>query len=258
MMICSSPSVSNRGPTLGADDVHLWLIGLEFADGAGDDPERSIAPAIDRLPPSTRRELRGASQRSVRGILAQYLGCAARDVPLDRGADGRPMLSGTRRLSFSVAHSARVMVLAVGHGARLGIDVERVRGGVRAAGLIRRFFSQREIEQLLALPPENREAAFFRTWVRKEAYLKAVGGGVPAGLPRFSASVAPGEPPAILRTELEADEASAFSLYDIDVPEGYVGAFAVEGTGHRIRYHDDAELEIRGCDGVESEMRQNL
>jgi len=139
-------------------------------------------------------------------------------------------------LQFSVSHSGDWMLLAVGCDCRVGIDVERLRQGVRVDNLVRRFFSDREIEQLLALPSENREAAFFRTWVRKEAYLKAVGGGVPAGLRRFSVPVGPGEPPAILWTELEDRGISALSLYDIDVPEGYVGALAVEGTGHRIRY----------------------
>lgn len=147
-----------------------------------------------------------------------------------------PPSTTERVLRFSVSHSGDWMLLAVACDCRVGIDIERLRQGVRVDNLARRFFTEREAERLLSLPSEDRKAAFFRVWVRKEAYLKAVGGGVPAGLRRLSVSVAPDEPPKILNTELEPGGASAFSLYDIDVPEGYVGALAVEGTGHQIRY----------------------
>ena len=90
---------------------------------------------------------------------------------------------------------------------------------------------------------------FFRTWVRKEACLKAVGGGVPPGLRRFCVSVAPDEPPAILATELEDRGGSAFSVYDIDVPEGYEGAVAARGTGHWIRCFAGKAYPICGVVG---------
>jgi len=139
-------------------------------------------------------------------------------------------------LSFNLAHSGREALLAVAQVRRVGIDIERTRPVLRLDRLIRRFFSDREAGELLRLEREERDAAFFRTWVRKEAYLKAVGGGVPAGLRRFSVSTASDGPPAIRSTGLEDGGVSSFSLHDLDVPEGHAGALAVEGTGHRIRY----------------------
>jgi 4'-phosphopantetheinyl transferase len=187
-------------------------------------------------------------------ILSRYAEATSWEQEQAISVDGRETPPATERvLRFSVSHSGDCMLLAVACDGRVGIDIERLRQGVRADNLTRRFFAEREAEGFFSLAPDAREAAFFRTWVRKEAYLKAVGGGVPAGLRRFSVSVAPNEPPAILETELEPGVVSAFSLYDIDVPEGYVGSLAVEGTGHRIRYFDDADLEIRGRGEVESE-----
>jgi len=149
-----------------------------------------------------------------------------------------------KAVEFSLAHSGQWALLAVVQEARIGVDIERRRRGFRADDLIRRFFSEREIEGLVALSGAQLEAAFFRAWVRKEAYLKAVqaGLGVPAGLSRFSVSVDPDDPPKILETQLEK-EASSFSLYDLDVPEGYVGALAVEGTRHRVRHLHDVDTE---------------
>jgi len=131
----------------------------------------------------------------------------------------------------------------------VGIDIERVREGLRIDELVRRFFSAPEIEDFFRLPPEARQTAFFRAWVGKEAYLKAAGGGVPAGLRRCRLSLAPHDPPAILATELEDGGVSAFSLYDLDVPDGYAGALAAEGTEHRIDWLDVQYRTPRATEG---------
>jgi 4'-phosphopantetheinyl transferase len=189
-----------------------------------------------------------ASDRSnveacVRAILSEYVGLPASEIRIVRGA-GRPALSPgvSPDLSFNLSHSHRVALLAVTRGARVGVDLEWVRLGVRGEAVSRRFFAEREAAALAALAEPEREAAFFRTWVRKEAYIKAIGASVPAGLSRFSVSVAGEDAPAIQSTELE-DDPSAFSLYDLDLPAGYMGAVAVEGTDHRIRWIGDAPTD---------------
>ncbi len=176
----------------------------------------------------TTRSSRTASRR----ILSAYAGVESIDSS-DHGD-----------LSFSLSHSGPVTLLAVGMKQAMGVDVEHVRNGVRIADLARRFFSASEVAALLATAPEERIAAFFRTWVRKEAYLKALrcGLGVPAGLSRFSVTVAADRPPAILETRLEDGGASALALYDLDAPPGCAGALAVEGTDHKIRSFDEGDL----------------
>ena len=236
-------SPERRGPSGALDpgEVHVWSFRLSAPLSDLRRLEKGLSPSENaRLARRLRREDRdrlAVAWGTAREILAGYVGCGPADVRVRRGPTGKPIVVDPRRaVEFSLSHCGEFSVVAVTSGNPAGVDVERMRHGVRIDDLIRRFFSEREIEGLLSLPLEDREAAFFRVWVRKEAYLKAVGGGVPAGLARFSVSVAPDEPPAILDTELEPGGVSAFSLYDIDVPEGYVSALAVEGTGHRIRY----------------------
>ena len=237
----TSPERHRPPDALDPGEVHVRSFHLSAPLSELHRLEKELSPnerahLAQRLRPEQRGRLIVA-WGSVREILAGYLGCDPASVRVRRGRTGKPMLADLRRaVEFSLSHCGEFSVVAVTSGSPVGVDVERMRHGVRIDDLIRRFFSEREIEGLLSLPLEDREAAFFRVWVRKEAYLKAVGGGVPAGLARFSVSVAPDEPPAILDTELEPGGVSAFSLYDIDVPEGYVSALAVEGTGHRIRY----------------------
>ncbi len=202
---------------LGDGEVHVW----EFP--------RLSTQASDRM--------------HIRRILAAYSG-----LPLDQvelryvGPRKRPTLpvEPPIDLSFNLSHSGLWALLAVTRYACVGVDIEQIRAGVRIDRLAQRFFSDVEVTALRSIADEALETAFFRTWVRKEAYLKAVGAGVgvPAGLGRFSVSIGADEPPAVLSTDLEPGGVSAFSLYDLDVPEGYAGALAVEGTGHRIRYMD--------------------
>jgi len=208
-----------------------------------DEASRCLGPGeahVWRFVPDPMRE---GAREAVRYILSSYTDLPPAWIEFRSSRRGRrPVLAHgiCPELSFNLTHSGREALLAVTRGRRVGVDIERTRPLLRLDRLIRRFFSDHEAEGLLRLGPEEREAAFFRTWVRKEAYLKAVGGGVPVGLSRFSVSVVPDEPPTILDTELEADGASVFSLYDLDVPEGHTGALAVEGTDHLIRYFDGA------------------
>ena len=228
----------HRLPAVGAQaqQVHVWRAVASASTSLGDPLHGQHAPDQEHAlwrSASAKRAQVAQSRILVREILRGY------ELPfLGESPFGARSLwpESLRNAGASVSHSGAVVLLAVACSCSVGIDVERVRRGVRVDNVIRRFFSDEEQRGLLSLREPDRETAFFRTWVRKEAYLKAVGGGVPAGLPRFSVSVAPGEPPAILYTELEPGGDPSFSLYDINVPEGYAGALAVEGTGHRIRY----------------------
>ena len=77
-------------------------------------------------------------------------------------------------------------------------------------------------------------AAFFRCWTRKEAFIKATGRGLSQPLDAFDVTLAPGVAAELLR--VEEDEASRWSMSDIDVGEDYAGALVVEGRALTIRF----------------------
>ncbi len=86
--------------------------------------------------------------------------------------------------TFNLSHSAQHGLLAVhAGGLPLGVDLEVARPFERAARIAARHFNAAEAAAVAAAPegPE-REAVFFRTWTRKEAYLKLTGLGLPGGL----------------------------------------------------------------------------
>lgn len=122
----------------------------------------------------------------VRAWLATELGCAERALVLSRDAHGRPRLDGAHAgFDVSWSHSGDGLLIALGAGIDVGVDLERVRARPRALELAHRFFHAAEAAWLAALPAERRDIAFIRLWCAKEAVLKAHGRGIAFGLDKF-------------------------------------------------------------------------
>jgi len=79
-------------------------------------------------------------------------------------------------------------------------------------------------------------AAFFTCWTRKEDFIKAKEDGWSLPLRPFQVSLAPGEPPALIDTQWDPQEASRSSLQVVLPGPDYVGALAVEGGGWQPPY----------------------
>ena len=86
--------------------------------------------------------------------------------------------------TFNLSHSAQHGLLALhAGGLPLGVDLELARPFERAARIAARHFNAAEAAAVAAAAEgAEREAVFFRTWTRKEAYLKLTGLGLPGGL----------------------------------------------------------------------------
>ena len=213
--------------------VHLWI--LELA------PQRDAAlrlhpPRSDLV--SVRTARRVVARRKAREILAGYLGVSPVRVSIGRTENGKPLLQSglEEELSFSLSHSGTWALLAIARRP-VGVDVERLRSIPDAVALGRRFFTSAEAARLEGLGSQDlREEAFLRTWVRKEAYLKGLGGAVPADLRRFEVEESAAGLPHIAWTQLERRGTSLWSLCDVDAPEGYAASVAVEGEIERIEH----------------------
>ena len=111
------------------------------------------------------------------------------------------------------------------------IDLEYIRSVPDAEEIAARFFSCQENAVFRALPPEQKQAAFFNCWTRKEAYIKAIGDGLAFSLDQFDVSLSPGEPARLLGIKGSSAAAAHWSLQELTPAPGYVAALAVEGHG---------------------------
>jgi 4'-phosphopantetheinyl transferase len=75
--------------------------------------------------------------------------------------------------------------------------VEDTTRAVETTDIIRHFFSETEVEELMKLDATERRAAFFRYWVLKEAYVKSRGIGISFGLDQFTIRFDAGHSPSV-------------------------------------------------------------
>jgi 4'-phosphopantetheinyl transferase len=236
------PWGTNGTPALPAGVVHVWRIRLgqsrALADrfcGWLDEAERQKAGRFhfDRDAVSfvlTRAHLRM--------LLGSTLGLDPRTVRFEYGPAGKPLLPPADGLWFNVSHSGKFAVLAMARH-RVGIDVERMRPIDLAVA--KHYFSAAECRAILALPPGERQAAFFRCWSRKEAYLKARGDGIGFGLDRFEVTVDSQGAPGLVWVDGEPHEPGRWQFSDLSIHPEYCGAVALE---HRMESLRCWEIEV--------------
>jgi len=177
----------------------------------------------------------------LRQVLGGCLGIDAQAVPLATGPHGAPALapgtvdaSGTLAdIGLSASHAGDWLLVAASRGLQPGVDIERLAPRPNALAIARRYFTDPEANWLATLPEAERELAFYRLWVAREAVLKAIGRGLAFGLDRLRIDPDPRAPS--LRW-LDGDDASAWVLHWLDVPEGYLGALAWRGGPRSITY----------------------
>src|SRR5262249_36810802 len=154
-------------------------------------------------------------------------------VQLTYSRTGKPMLAGGG-LHFNVTHSHEVGLIALTRRGEVGIDVERVRCYQGHLDMAERYFCPGEVAALRRLPPGAREQAVYRTWTRKEGFLKATGWGLSHGRERFEVSVPPDDPARILHIDGDRLAGARWSMTALEPAAGYVGALALEGRGLRV------------------------
>ena len=192
----------------------------------------------NRLIDPERRDRAVAGRGLLRETLAGYLAEKPEEVLLSEGEFGKLHLSEhleSDSLSFNLSHAGNHLLLAVCLGCEVGVDLELVREDLDFRPMAERYFSARERRELFSLPQEGQRAAFYRCWTRKEAYLKGTGTGFSQAANAFDVSLLPQHPPELLEHRGSPAEVERWSIRDVELPEGYCAAVAVEGENPELK-----------------------
>src|SRR5438552_2428832 len=231
----SRPAVTESGPDghapinqrsrKGAIDV--WRVEL----GHETDAHPTGVPPCDARR-DRRRTLSERSYDALQRVLARYLGCPPGDVALKREAGGKPYLANPRHrsLRFNMSRSGERCLIAIGEGAVVGVDLERVRPIGDFDQMASRVFAAPEAAAIQSTHGQGKARAFFGCWTRKESYAKATGLGLALEFDRFIVSVADEHEPRIIA--LIDDDPTRWSLRSFDPWPGFVAAVA---TDQRLR-----------------------
>jgi 4'-phosphopantetheinyl transferase len=174
----------------------------------------------------------------LRSVLAAYLARSAEAVEFVLSPSGKPGLSppgNPTGLRFNLAHSENFAAIAVSKSCDVGVDIEQVRPIPDARDLVSRFFSQSESVAFHSLPEDQRSAAFFNLWTRKEAWLKATGEGIAHLLNQVEVSFLPDHPVELLKLPEGYDGDSPWSLQAIHPRPGVVVAVAAKCAPLQLR-----------------------
>lgn len=215
------------------DQVDVWRITLDLPPASVKSLESNLS--ADETQRATRFHFPTGRKRYIiahgvlRDVLARYLHCEPSQLNFSTNEYGKPALDG-HELEFNLSHSGNFALLAITQAHKVGVDVERIRPELEYESIAKRFFSPNEVSELMALPPEQREIAFFNGWTRKEAYIKAQGLGLSLQLDSFDVSLRSHKPAILRATRLDAQVAFDWTLLSLDVGPNYAAALAVEGV----------------------------
>lgn len=104
-------------------------------------------------------------------------------------------------IHFNLSHCNGLVMCGIAREHDIGVDVEDAQRSTRAAfESLSSYFSVAEIDNLSALPPDQKKQRFFDYWTLKESYIKARGMGLAIPLSKFS-------------FQFEADRLSGFETH---------------------------------------------
>jgi 4'-phosphopantetheinyl transferase len=164
------------------------------------------------------------SGHALLGLLSRYTGMEPAAIRLARSEKGKPYLPDSD-VFFNLSHTSNLALIAVARGVEVGVDVEAIQPRVDPEAIAGRFFHPAEREALEMTRSGAKLELFYRIWVRKEAFVKAVGGGLSMGLEQFSVH------PVCLNVH-------PWTIWDLDAGAGYAAALAVRAPACVIQCFD--------------------
>lgn len=169
-----------------SEEVQVWVASLDVNEARYEALARLLPPderarAASLSPIAARRFV--VARGILRRLLSGFTGTAAEKLQFTYGRSGKPVLVDRDNIHFNISHSADLGLFAFAPDRPVGVDVENERPVRRLLDVAQRFMSEDELRSLAETPAAERNSAFLRSWVVREARLKAEGKGVWEGKP---------------------------------------------------------------------------
>jgi 4'-phosphopantetheinyl transferase len=218
-------------------EVHLWIFELSAGPAALEYfRHRLSADEVSRADSFCFAHLRDSfviAHGVLRCLLGAYLERKPEQISFCYNKQGKPRLADAdSRLRFNLSHSGALAACAVALDCEVGVDIEQIHRMPDMFDIARRFFGADECADLESVADEEQEPAFFNCWTRKEAYIKAIGGGLSIPLDSFRVSLLPGHAARLLWNG--ENDAARWNIEAFDPGAGYRGAVAYNGSPRHL------------------------
>ncbi|MDH5766572.1 MAG: 4'-phosphopantetheinyl transferase superfamily protein [Gammaproteobacteria bacterium] len=178
------------------NEVHIWLFQLNTSPHAinnfytflsNDEKKRS-----ERLINFMHRKRFISFHGFMRSVLTRYTSTPEHKLSFKTIENGKPcLIDNHNNIQFNLSHSHNMALLGICKNNEIGVDIEHIDRDNNWQGIIRRFFTQTEQQNIFSLPEERQKLAFFETWTRKEAHMKVTGKGLLLSPTQFTVSTPP-------------------------------------------------------------------
>jgi 4'-phosphopantetheinyl transferase len=215
------------------DSISVTWLDLDVSSGEIDQLRQLLGPE------ERRRAARYSSpllqQRAVvrlarrRQVLAEYCEVAPGGIVIGSHPTGQPFaVSPTgERLALSSSHCGDLGLLAVSRARSVGVDVEAAAELPASTRFTMWVATGLESLAIAELADSDRAAVLLRLWTRKEAYQKATGQGIGAGLEQIEVPLDP-EPWA--RPFRPSGSGARWLLYGLSCPRDGLDAALVSSA----------------------------
>ncbi len=160
-------------------------------------------------------------------LLSRYTGAPPTEIKLATSHYGKPHVianANSPTVEFNLSHSGEWLFIAFSARGPVGIDIELIIDDFPVSKISRKFFSSCEASLIDDCPKDCQAQAFFKVWVRKEAYIKAIGKGLYLSLNSFDVSfnlLAPDENPDQNICRLAEDVQNKWFFHEIPSDSKY-------------------------------------
>ena len=110
----------------------------------------------------------------------------------------------------------------------IGVDVECTTREVETSDIVERFFAPAEREVWQDIPPVESNAAFYRAWTRKEAYVKARGDGLSHDSSRYAITFREVDRSKLLVDEIDPTAPARYKVIPVAAPPDYEAACVLQ------------------------------
>lgn len=233
--------------------VQVWRIELPGEPLSEEGFLRTLSPEemnrAGRLRPGQVRMQFVVGRSLLRSLLGREMGVPAAEVRLIAGEYGKPEmvpLEG-KAVAFNIAHSRSTVLVALCDSGTVGVDLEYIDRQADIAEVARHAMSARERDELLSLSdPGSQRRAFFRSWTRKEAIVKADGRGLSLPLTSFEIPLG-GQIELslpIMVPNMDSTKCTTYYVRDIDKFPGMYAAVASTLQPKRLQFVDLGEAGL--------------
>lgn len=154
-------------------------------------------------------------------ILASHTKLDVRAIDFDYHYNKKPFLASHPFLHFNISHSEDFAAIAISNK-KVGLDIEFMHEHFNFTNVLEDVFVDNEISAIQEA--NNKKHAFYTSWTRKEAFVKALGKGIDEDF-KFIPCL---DGHHTLNNTI-SNKNEIWQLYSFELADNYLGAIAFEG-----------------------------